>query len=235
MGFGAAYSHRMRSEMQWLFEIGYDAEVTRRRFLACCTFALAATSLALVAQATFRTETERLAQLLGWKPGHVIADVGAGDGEITLLLSEKTGPSGHVYSTEVDDAKLRHLQKLTASRENVTVLRGGSEESNLPAGCCDSILVRRVYHHFPHPATMNASFLAALKPGGTLAIIDFEDREGLPKIREEVPRNRGHHGMARALIIEEVTAAGFEAGAHPAQWENGDYCLIFRKPEAGKR
>ncbi len=202
----------------------------RRRLI----LALVATALAAgpgLAQDTFHVETDRLAKLLDWRAGSAIADIGAGDGEITLLLSERVGPAGRVYSTEIDAEKIAHLEKLTGEKKNVTVLKAGAEVSNLPAACCDSILVRRVYHHFPSPPKMNASFLAALKPGGTLAVIDFEEREGLPKIREAVPTNRGNHGMARAIIIEELTTAGFEPGSHPSDWPNGDYCLIFRKPK----
>jgi ubiquinone/menaquinone biosynthesis C-methylase UbiE len=206
----------------------YDAGMMRRRWILVTALAALA-ARALRGEDTFQIETGRLAKLLDWKPGSAIADVGAGDGEITLLLAERVGPSGRVYATEIDPAKVSLLKKLTVRFENVNVLTAGAEESNLPAGCCDSILVRRVYHHFPHPAKMNASFLAALKPGGTLAIIDFEDREGLAQVQEDVPGNRGRHGMARRIIIEEVTAAGFKEGPHPTDWPNGDYCLVFRK------
>ena len=201
----------------------------RRLLLALIVTTLAAA--AALAQDTFQNETDRLAKLLDWKAGSAIADIGAGDGEITLLLSDRVGPTGRVYSTEIDDAKLDRLDELTSGRRNVNVFKGGSDVSNLPAACCDSILVRRVYHHFPSPAKMNRSFLEALRPGGTLAIIDFDDREGIPEIREEVPTNRGRHGIARSIIIEEVTAAGFEQSPHPADWYNSDYCLIFRKPK----
>ena len=216
--------------MQRLFEIGYDAAMLRRRFTVALGLALLAAAAGL-AQDTFQVETERLAKLLDWKAGSAIADIGAGDGEITQLLSDRVGPTGHVYSTEIEDAKLDRLEELTADRRNVNVFKGASDVSNLPAACCDSILVRRVYHHFPEPAKMNRSFLDALRPGGTLAIIDFDDREGIPEIREDVPKNRGRHGIARSIIIEELTAAGFEQGSHPTDWYNGDYCLIFRKPK----
>ena len=217
--------------MQRLFEMGYHAVMTRRRFVLACTLVALAAAASIFAEDTYRAETERLAKQLDWKPGSVIADVGAGDGEITMLLAVRVGAEGRVYSTEIDDDKLKNLEKLTAEKTNITVLKASSEESNLPAGCCDSILVRRVYHHFPNPAKMDASLFAALKPGGTLAIIDFEDRAGLPQVHECVPKNRGHHGISRAIVIQELTAAGFEQGSHPADWFNGDYCLIFRKPK----
>lgn len=209
-------------------EIRYDARM-KRRSLGLAIIFVALGFAAGLAEDTFHVETERLAKLLDWKPGSAIADIGAGDGEITLLLSGRVGASGHVYSTEIEDAKIERLEKLTGERKNVTVLKAASDVSNLPAACCDSILVRRVYHHFPNPAKMNQSFFEALRPGGTLAIIDFDDRAGLSQVPEMVPKNRGHHGIARAIIIEELTAAGFEPGPHPADWTNGDYCLIFRR------
>ena len=211
-------------------EIGYDASMKRRSVVLAIAFAALGFTSGLPEE-TFKAETERLVKLLDWKTGSAIADIGAGDGEITLLLSDRVGPTGHVYSTEIDDAKLDRLDELTSDRRNVNVFKGASDVSNLPAACCDSILVRRVYHHFPSPAKMNRSFLEALRPGGTLAMIDFDDREGIPEIREEVPKNRGRHGIARSIIIEEVTAAGFEQSPHPADWYNSDYCLIFRKPK----
>ena len=211
-------------------KIGYDAGMNRRLFVLALLLA-AVGAPAGAAEDTFQLETDWLAKLLDWKSGSAIADIGAGDGEITLILAERVGLSGRIYSTEIDAAKIERLQKLTFNIENVTVLKAGAEESNLPVTCCDSILVRRVYHHFPDPARMNASFLAALKPGGSIAIIDFEERAGLAKVPEAVPANRGNHGMARQIIIDELTAAGFEPGPHPAEWVNGDYCLIFRKPK----
>lgn len=211
-------------------EISYDARMKRRSVVLAIAFA-AVTLTTGLAEDTFQAETERLAKLLDWKTGSAIADIGAGDGEITLLLSDRVGDSGHLYSTEIEEAKIERLEKLTSERKNVTVLKAAADISNLPAACCDSILVRRVYHHFPNPAKMNQSFIEALRPGGTLAIIDFDDRSGLSQIPEKVPKNRGHHGMARSIIIEEVTASGFEAGPQPADWYNGDYCLIFRKPK----
>jgi len=203
----------------------------KRRYLALAIILAALGLTVCLAQDTYQIETERLAKLLNWKAGSAIADVGAGDGEITMLLSDLVGPTGRVFSTEIDEAKLEHLEELTEGRRNINLFKADAEASNLPGACCDSILVRRVYHHFPNPTRMNQSFFAALKPGGTLVIIDFEDRKGLPQVHEHVPKNRGHHGVARSIVIEEVRAAGLEEGSHPADWYNGDYCLIFRKPK----
>jgi predicted methyltransferase len=203
----------------------------RRRFV----LAFIVTTLALstgLAQDTFKEEADRLTALLNWKPGSAVADIGAGDGEITLLLAGRVGPAGRVFSTEIDSEKLTRLDKLAAEHKNITVLKAASNETSLPPACCDSILVRRVYHHFPKPALINASFKESLKPGGLLAIIDFAPREGLPEVKEEVPKNRGGHGVAQQIIIDELTAAGFELTSRHDAWPNSDYCLIFRKRPA---
>ena len=62
-------------------------------------------------------ELPRLRQALALKPGMVVADVGAGKGELTLALVREVGPTGHVFSTEIDPARLALL------RDAVAVLR----------------------------------------------------------------------------------------------------------------
>lgn len=199
----------------------------RRILLAGLAFTLALS--ACHAQENYKAEAEHLTELLHWQPGSVVADIGAGDGELTLLAAERAGPAGRVYATEVDPKKLEHLEELAAKNRNVTAVKGASDSTNLPPACCDSIVVRRVYHHFPKPPAMDASLWQSLKPGGLLAIIDFAPREGLPTVKEDVPKNRNGHGIAPEIVIEEMTAAGFELASRPDHWPSDDYCLIFRK------
>jgi tRNA A58 N-methylase Trm61 len=56
----------------------------------------------------------RLTEVLALEPGRVVADVGAGKGELTLALARKVGPGGHVYSTEIDPERLRRLRATVA-------------------------------------------------------------------------------------------------------------------------
>lgn len=200
----------------------------RRLILAGLAFALGLS--ACHAQDAYKTEAEQLTSFLHWQAGSVVADIGAGDGELTLLAAERVGPAGRVYTTEVDPKKLEHLEELAAKNGNVTAVKAASDSTNLPPACCDSIVVRRVYHHFPKPPAMDASLLQSLKPGGLLAIIDFPPRAGLPTVKEDVPKNRNGHGVAPEIVIEEMTAAGFELASRLDHWPEDDYCLIFRKP-----
>jgi len=171
---------------------------------------------------------------LNWKPGSVVAEIGAGDGGLTLAAAERVGPTGRVYTTELDPKKLAALETLAAKQkvQNITVVKGGEAATNLPRECCDSIFMRRVYHHFTQPAQEDASLFQSLRPGGLLAVIDFPPGKGPGKLEpvKGVPKNRGGHGMPKQLLVDELSAAGFQALTTPTDWPGEDYCLVFRKP-----
>ncbi len=182
-------------------------------------------------QENYQADAARLAVLLNWHAGSVVAEIGAGGGQMTLVTAKNVGPTGHVYTTELDEKKLAHLKDLAAKDSNLTALQGAQDTTNLPADCCDSIFMRRVYHHFTQPEKLDASLFQALKPGGLLAVIDFPPHTGSSP-PEGVPKNRGGHGIPQKILIDEVTAAGFEVMTIPTDWPGDDYCVVFRKPAA---
>jgi len=179
-------------------------------------------------------DAEKLATLLNWEPGSIVAEIGAGDGGLTLAAAERVGPTGRVYTTELDPKKLAALETLAAKQkvQNITVVKAGEAATNLPRECCDSIFMRGVYHHFTQPAKEDASLLQSLKPGGLLAVIDFppgsrlSDQEPI----KGVPKNRGGHGMPKQLLLDELSAAGFRVLTTPTGWHGDDYCVVVQKP-----
>jgi len=175
-------------------------------------------------------EIGRLAGLMGWKAGTVAADIGAGDGKYTLAAVERVGAAGRVYATEIDAKKLEELKTQVAKRKlgNVVVVESKEADTNLPAGCCDAIFLRHVYHHLTKPAEFAASLVRSLKPGGRLAIIDFAARAGLDPV-EGVPSNRGGHGIPQKIVIEELSAAGLQVEKIVNDWPENDYCVLFVK------
>jgi predicted methyltransferase len=201
-------------------------------------FALMLGAFALAAcrgHAQDQKEADKLATLLNWKAGSVVAEIGAGDGTLTLAAAERIGPTGRVYTTELDPKKLAALEALAAQQkvQNITVVKAGEAATNLPPECCDSIFMRRVYHHFTQPALEDASLFQSLKPGGLLAVMDFPPGKGPVKLDpvKGVPENRGGHGMPKQLLIDELTAAGFHELTTPTDWPGGDYCVVFRKAD----
>ena len=178
----------------------------------------------------FRTdgpEMPRLRQVLTLETGKVVADVGAGKGELTFALAREVGPKGRVFSTDIDPGRLRGLREAVAAArlDHVTVVEGFVSETGLPPDCCDAIVLRRVYHHVTDPSGINASLLRSLRPGGVLAVIDFPPPFFF---------SRGSFGVPAKTVIEEVTRGGFELVHQTDDWPGrgplGSYCVVFRKP-----
>ena len=105
----------------------------------------------------FARETVRIAEVLELRPGMTVADVGAGDGSYAVFLAEQVGGSGRVFATEVDPDLVDELRQTVEGHSHVTVILGELDATGLPDGCCDRILLRRVYHHFLDPDAMDQS------------------------------------------------------------------------------
>jgi ubiquinone/menaquinone biosynthesis C-methylase UbiE len=175
-------------------------------------------------------EMTRLRQVLALKEGMVLADVGAGKGQLTLALAREVGSGGRVFSTEIDPARLARLREAAgrAGLDNVTVVEAQSRETGLPPSCCDAIVLRRVYHHLTDPTSINASLLQSLRPGGVLVIIDLPPPFSWP---------RGSLGVPAQVVIDEIKASGFELvqliGDWPGRGPLESYCAVFRRPLTG--
>lgn len=208
--------------------------MSRRSLIVLCILALAADSIPpCLAQDPLQPEADRLVALLHWHSGSVVAEIGAGDGRMTILAAQRVGLAGKVYSNELDPKKLVHLRELEATGKNITAIEGTADSAHLPPRSCDSIFMRLVYHHFTQPLAMDASLLTSLKPGGELAVIDEEPRPGTT-IPDGVPRNRLGHGIPQAVLIGELKRAGFSVVKIDNDWPGDEYhkmyCVVFTEP-----
>lgn len=175
-------------------------------------------------------EIARLARLMDWKDGTVVADIGAGDGKYSFVAAEHVGASGKVFATEIDKAKLKEIRDEVKKRKlsNVIVVESAEAETNLPDACCDAIFLRRVYHHLTKPVEFDASLIRSLKPGGRLAIIDFPPHPEYGRVKG-VPKDREEHGIQQKILIDEVTKAGLQLEKVEDTWDGESYCVVFLK------
>lgn len=171
-----------------------------------------------------------LIEVLELKEGSVVADIGAGDGDETIEIAKHVGSDGHVYSTELGSEKIQNLRSAINGTElnNVTVIEGDPIQTNLPEQCCDALYMRRVYHHFEDPASMNQSLWNSLKPGGRLAVIDFEPRgsEAEPSGRD----SNDQHGVTAETVVNELEQAGFQLVSSENK-SGRDIYVVMEKPE----
>lgn len=178
----------------------------------------------------YTDDTDWLIEVLELKEGSVVADIGAGDGDETIEIAKHVGADGHVYSTELGSEKLQNLRSAINGTElnNVTVIEGDPAQTNLSEQCCDALYMRRVYHHFKDPASMNQSLWKSLKPGGRLAIIDFEPRgaEAEPSGRD----SNDQHGVTSKTVVSELKQVGFQLVSSENKSGRNIY-VVMEKPE----
>jgi ubiquinone/menaquinone biosynthesis C-methylase UbiE len=87
---------------------------------------------------------------------------------MTVVLA-KWLVSGRVLATDINPSLLAEIRGYV-KREgltNVTLIEGAPASTNLPASCCDAILMRNVYHHLTEPDTFITSVIASPCPHAT--------------------------------------------------------------------
>ena len=160
-------------------------------------------------------EHQLIREHLALQDGLTVADVGAGDGDFTAWFAGEVGASGKVYATEIGADAIADLTSRFADAPNVEVRTATPTSTGLPDACCDIIFLRAVYHHLTDPAATLTDMHRALKPGGTLLVIDFKPTWLLsPWTPENLPEDRTGHGVLPEQIVAEATAAGFKHEAN---------------------
>jgi ubiquinone/menaquinone biosynthesis C-methylase UbiE len=141
---------------------------------------------------------------IGFKPGMVVADVGAGTGYMTLKMARRVGPSGKVYAEDVQPEMLRKLRKNAADANlaNIQTVLGGEADPKLPPNTLDLILLVDVYHEFSQPQRMLRRMREALKPDGRLVLLEYRKEDPSIPIRPE-------HKMSVQEVKLELEAEGF--------------------------
>ena len=97
------------------------------------------------------------------------------------------------------------------------------DEAKLPPASVDLVFICDTYHHFEFPHKTMSSIAKALKPGGRVALLDFERVEG--KSSDWI---LGHVRAGKEVFSKEIEEAGFELVEELDLFEE-NYFLVFRK------
>jgi len=141
---------------------------------------------------------------LALKPGMIVADVGAGTGYMSLRMAKRVGPTGKVYSNDLQPEMLRRLRANAAKAgfTNIETVQGEEADPKLPAGQMDLVLLVDVYHEFSKPREMIDKIRESLKPTGRLVLLEYRKEDPKVPIREE-------HKMTVAEVKAELEPQGF--------------------------
>lgn len=171
---------------------------------------------------------------LGIGKGSVVADVGCGKGQDTMVFAEVVGPSGKVYAEEIGQEMLDALAQKARERgwEHVVTVLGGTEDPRLPDAAMDLISMHHVFHHFAKPRDMLANFWKDLKPGGHLVVIDRE-RGPQRQWPDMAGREKKHSWTGETTVVRLAREAGFLfQDAFDSLWPDPkSFVLVFKKPE----
>jgi ubiquinone/menaquinone biosynthesis C-methylase UbiE len=120
-------------------------------------------------------EPSKLLPALKFKPGDVVADIGAGSGYLTFRIAKLVGPKGKVLAVDIQKEMLDLIRQRMKARRitNVEPIKGTESDPKLPANSVDLILMVDVYHEFEYPFEMTEAMVRALKPGGRLVFVEY--------------------------------------------------------------
>ncbi|MBI4428621.1 MAG: methyltransferase domain-containing protein [Ignavibacteriales bacterium] len=119
--------------------------------------------------------TDNFFDRIGVKEGWKCLDVGSGPGFTTMDLRKRVGAAGEVTALEPSNYYLEWLQQETSGRgwTNVKFLRGKAEDADLPLRYYDFIYFRWVIAFVPDPEKFLKHLIAAVRPGGIIAVQDY--------------------------------------------------------------
>ena len=153
----------------------------------------------------------------GIKRGDTVADFMAGGGYYTALLADMVGPKGTVYAINPGSFHRADVwEKRLAADRNIRTMVSDARAMQLAPDSVDAIFAHLVFHdlyfeseRFKFPRLdvdfMVANWFAAVKPGGTVTIVDHVGPAG--DTREIVSKV---HRIDPQIVIRDMTKAGFK-------------------------
>jgi predicted methyltransferase len=145
------------------------------------------------------------------KPGNQVIEFASFGQYFTTLLSDVVGPKGHVYMFDLPYTEKRAgeaSRTFVAAHPNATYQLADYNTVELPKKI-DVAFIVLYYHDLPindiDTASLNARIFKSLKPGGIYFIVDHNAAPG-----SGTQDTKKLHRIDPAVIMKEVTAAGFE-------------------------
>ena len=168
-------------------------------------------------------QPDKALAVLDLRPGMSVGDVGAGTGFYSIRMAQLVGPTGMVYSNDIQSEMLDRLRANAAARQirNITPVLGTESDTHLPVGKLDLVLLVDVYHEFSRPQRMLESIRDSLKPNGRLVLLEYRKEDSSVPIRPE-------HKMSVAEVKAEVIPEGyqFDKVIEKLPWQ---HIICFRK------
>ena len=159
---------------------------------------------------------DQMLAFFGIKPGMKVAEIGAGGGYTTELLSRVVGPTGEVFGQNSPFVLEKFANVPWSARLSKPILRNVVRadrefDDPLPADATDldAVLIVLIYHDTvwlgADREKMNKAVFAALKHGGVYGVVDHSAAPG-----SGLSGVKTVHRIDEKTLTEEVEHAGFQ-------------------------
>lgn len=145
--------------------------------------------------------------ILRLAPAGNYADLGIGDGLLTLMLAQV---ANNVTAVDLSPEMLKQLE-LRANRRglhNITFVEADIEELPLPADDFDVVVLSQALHHAQQPSRALAEARRILKPGGRLLVIELLAHNE-SWVKEQL--QHAHQGFTESALTDLIENAGFDS------------------------
>jgi ubiquinone/menaquinone biosynthesis C-methylase UbiE len=170
-------------------------------------------------------KSPQIMNLLAFRPGERVADIGAGSGYFTIPVARAVGPTGVVHALDVSPEMLEYLDFRIKSQkiENVRLRRVSSDNPRLEPASIDTVLMIDTIHYVKDRVAYAKKLRQGLAPGGRLVIIDY-----VPKPMSERPWGPlPEQQISRHQMDSEMAAAGFSV-AHAYDFLPEQYFVVYK-------
>ena len=166
-----------------------------------------------------RLHIDQVMDALAITPGKNVADIGAGSGWFTVRAAKRVTDKGTVYAVDINPEAVKYIDERVGKDgiHNVKTILSKADNPQLPAQSIDAVLLLKTYHEVEKPVALMRNLRSALRPDARIGIID---RNG----------NGTDHGVQKSVVVQEMSAAGFELKDEKDSLvteDHVDYFLIF--------
>ena len=149
-------------------------------------------------------QVDRVIEALHLTPGMRVADIGAGTGLFSWPLAREVGNDGVVYAVDVNPVLLSHIDRTAtaAGFVNVRTVLAAKDDPLLPEPV-DLVFMCDTLHKIEDRAAYLGTLRRHLRPGGRVAIIDFEERGLTPKELRRSMTDSGFEFVDRHAFVED--------------------------------
>lgn len=118
---------------------------------------------------------ERLVDHMPLAPGARVLDIATGKGAVLLPAARRVGPEGHVTGIDLSGAILRETERMVRAEglTNVELCKMDAEHLEFPDQSFDAVTCAFAIFFFPNVDVALREMHRVLKPGGCLAITNF--------------------------------------------------------------